>query len=86
MGAAPGAVGAAAGDAVVGAELGGAAVPAELELCSGAAGAGVGVDLLHPLKRRVATRAKLAAKTGHFSRMGISIWEPTVCKKSTRTG
>jgi hypothetical protein len=68
--------GAATGGAAAGAELGGGeAVPAELALWSGVAGAGAGagVELLHPLKTRVATRAKLATKTGHFSRMGISI-------------
>lgn len=50
----------------------GAALLSGFELCAGAPGAGAGVELLHPLKIKVAERTKLAAKTKDFSRMGRS--------------
>ena len=53
----------------------GAVVPSVLALlgAGAAAGAGSGVELLHPLKIRVAERAKLAANARNFSRMVVSV-------------
>src|SRR6202035_2817092 len=56
----------------------GATLPSGFALCAGApavAGAGAGVELLHPPRISVAERAKLATKMRDFSRMRmVSGW------------
>ena len=86
-GAAGATAGAAAGVAeFVGAAAGGAAAGSELALLGAgvAAGAGAGVELLHPLKIRDAERAKLVAKTRNLSRMGSLRFNASIERKSTR--
>ncbi|WP_433964813.1 hypothetical protein [Tunturiibacter gelidiferens] len=52
-------------------EVGVAGVPSGFWLCVGA-GVGAGVELLHPLKSKVAERAKLAARYIDFTGMVFS--------------